>query len=264
MSSVWKKKAAAYWVYFGKGLVEHAHINEGANVLDIGFGRGTSLIPASLKVGKDGFVVGIDNWVPHVKGMSEVIKKRKFHNTAIINMDAGSMGFKENSFDFLLSGFAYVFFSLKDAYPLLKTGGKVVLSSWALEEDSEWMGELIYSTFPKEIYTDYEDVDVSEETGHPRVYHKESEDKFGKLIKDAGFQEVKIISEVQRFAYKDEEEWWEIISNSGWQSCLKRIEDIGVGTRTKFKQDTFKMLQKYKESNGIGFKREVLFGIGMK
>ncbi len=264
MSCIWKKEAPEYWEYFGKRLVERANINEGAYVLDVGSGRGTSLIPAAMKVGKDGYVVGVDNWEPHVKGTSLEIKQHRLHNAAIINMDAEQLGFKENCFDFLLSGFAYVFFSLKDVYPLLKKGGKVVMSSWSLEEDSEWVGELIYSTFPKDIYTGYEDVDVSEKSGQPIVYHKDTEDELRKLLIDARFRDINVITEQQRFAYQDEEDWWDIISNSGWQSCLKRIENIGTGTLTKFKQDAFKMLQKYKDPNGINFKREVLFGIGIK
>jgi ubiquinone/menaquinone biosynthesis C-methylase UbiE len=100
MTNIWKKKAAEYWACFGKRLVEHADINEGACVLDIGSGRGTSLIPAAMKVGKVGYVVGVDNWEPFVKGIALEIKQHRLHNAAIINMDAERLGFKENCFDF--------------------------------------------------------------------------------------------------------------------------------------------------------------------
>ena len=45
---------------FGNRLVELSSINKGARVLDIGMGRGASLFSAINKVGKDGYVIGID------------------------------------------------------------------------------------------------------------------------------------------------------------------------------------------------------------
>ena len=49
-----------YWDYFGVRLVEHAAIPPGARVLDVGFGTGSSLLPAAKRTGASGYAVGID------------------------------------------------------------------------------------------------------------------------------------------------------------------------------------------------------------
>jgi len=67
MADIWSKvpgeareKALDYWQFFGERLVAHAQLNAGAQVLDMGCGTGSSLIPASAVVGKSGNIVGID------------------------------------------------------------------------------------------------------------------------------------------------------------------------------------------------------------
>ena len=49
-----------YWGYFGVRLVEHAAIQQGARVLDVGCGTGSSLLPAAEKTGPGGYVIGVD------------------------------------------------------------------------------------------------------------------------------------------------------------------------------------------------------------
>lgn len=67
MTQVWDNVAPTfgtigprYWDFFGHRLVELANINEGAQVLDIGCGRGASFFPALKKVSLNGHVTGID------------------------------------------------------------------------------------------------------------------------------------------------------------------------------------------------------------
>ena len=264
MTGIWKKPTQNYWYDFGKKLVEHAEVCENAQVLDIGCGRGTSLIPAAEIVGPGGKVVGIDNSEPHVKGTTLEIEQRGLTNATVVKMDAREIDFDDNSFDFVLSGFSYVFFSLADVDRLLRVGGRIALSASALEEASEWMGELIQSSFPEDIYADREDLDEPEEDGRPRIYCKESVDSLTTQIRNAGFRDVKVSLEEKRYTFGSEETWWNTMNQYGWQAYLGRIDQSGVGVLAKFKEDAFRMLQKYKVENNIRYTRAVLFGVGSR
>ncbi|MFH1373819.1 MAG: class I SAM-dependent methyltransferase [bacterium] len=253
-----------YWYDFGKKLVEHAKVCEGSHVLDIGFGRGTSLIPAAEMVGPGGEVVGIDNWDPHVKCTTIEIERHGLTNATVVNMDARKIDFDDNSFDFILSGFSYVFFSLADTNRLLRDGGRIALSSWALEEDSEWMGELIQSKFPENIYAGHEDMNEPEEDDRPRVYSRDTADSLTTKLRNAGFRDVRVLPEEKRYAFGSEEAWWDSMKHSGWQGCLKRIDETGAGARAAFKKEAFRMLQMHRVGDSYPYTRAVLFGVGTK
>ena len=49
--------ALSFWDRFGKRTVERAEIGEGAHVLDVCCGSGSSAIPAAQAVGKSGSVL---------------------------------------------------------------------------------------------------------------------------------------------------------------------------------------------------------------
>ncbi|MBN2147774.1 MAG: methyltransferase domain-containing protein [Anaerolineales bacterium] len=66
MSRIWSRPIYTppggpdYWDYFGLMLAERAGISQGAWVLDVGCGTGSSLFPAAERAGGEGYVVGID------------------------------------------------------------------------------------------------------------------------------------------------------------------------------------------------------------
>ncbi len=67
MSRIWSRPIGVsnpdgldYWEYFGNRLVEFAAIPQGALVLDVGCGTGSSLFPAAEAIGSGGFAIGID------------------------------------------------------------------------------------------------------------------------------------------------------------------------------------------------------------
>lgn len=67
MAQIWSRPAGTpdsggldYWQYFGLRLVEHAAIEPGASLLDVGCGDGSSLFPAAQAAGPRGHAVGID------------------------------------------------------------------------------------------------------------------------------------------------------------------------------------------------------------
>jgi SAM-dependent methyltransferase len=253
MAGFWTTAEPPYWAYFGQRLVELANISAGARVLDIGSGRGTSLLPAAARVGPRGLAVGIDNWKEHVQGTSFEVKRRGL-DAWMVEMDAERLGFRNDSFDYVLSGFAVCWFSLRDVFPLLREGGRIALSSWAWQQDSEWMGELIGRLIPEPSNTDR----------RPRVYSMDTVESLEDVLDKAGFRDIQVLREDRAFVFRDEEEWWKIMASSGWQNHLARIQSLGSGVLEKLKRDARAMLQNHRDADGIRFTRSVFFAFGAK
>ena len=264
MAAIWKTEQCGYWPHFGRRLVEVANIKVGAHVLDIGSGRGTSVLPAAAQVGPGGLVVGIDNWDALVRGLYLEIKRHRLDNAKVVKMDAQKLGFKRESFDYVLSGFAYCFFSLGDVYPLLKKGGEIVLSFWAWQEDTEWMGTMVHRILPEELCDMDDETTAPTGDGRPRVYYMSTEQGIRNLMQGAGFKDIGVLPDKQEFVYTDEEEWWRVMNYSGWQDYAKKIDGIGPGVLAQFKRDCFAMLQKHKDAGGIRFTRAVWYALGTK
>ncbi|MTI71822.1 MAG: methyltransferase domain-containing protein [Firmicutes bacterium] len=94
-----------YWNEFGNRLVKLANIKEGAEVLDVGMGKGASLFPAIKKVGEDGKVIGIDISENMVKETYKEISTKSIENAKVLVMDVDKLEFNNQSFDNIIGAF---------------------------------------------------------------------------------------------------------------------------------------------------------------
>ena len=234
---------------FGKRLAELAEIEDGSCILDVGMGAGTSLFPAAEKVGTTGFVIGIDISEEMVKYTYEKIRKYGLNNAHVLRADARTLIFKDNSFDYVLSGFSYTFSTLDEIRRVLKKGGRFGLSTWKTLDDIEWMAQCLRK---------YMDIDSKE------VYNQETPEELKTLLDKAGFTNITVSTETQTFYYADEEQWWTERSDSGWEEYMKKVEDMGPGTLDELKKEAFQKLQEYKQPHGIPFSASAHFAFGTK
>ena len=161
--SIWDKVAPnfgkvgpKYWEEFGERLVELSKINKGARVLDIGMGRGASLFPEINKVGKEGYVIGIDNSEVMVKETYKDIAQRNIGNAEVQVMNAQYLDFEENSFDNVICGFGFGYLlasedKLKGILRILKNGGQVAFSIWGVQEDQKWLTGIVSKYLPQVV-----------------------------------------------------------------------------------------------------------------
>ncbi len=271
MTEIWNGtfREPEYWDHFGHRLVELAEIGAGASVLDVGTGwKGAVLFPAARAVGPRGQVVGIDMWESCARQTLDAIKEHELGYARAAQMNASSMAFGDACFDVALCGFVGwndVFdFALceyhardrkiEEILRVLKVGGRVGISAWAMQEDSEWMGELVSGHLPAD---------------GPReqavlCYSKETIEGLEKVLRSAGLKDIKIVTEKVGFVYQDEEEWLEVMRQYGWHRYLEKIKSLPASELQRFEEHALDKLNDHKRADGIHFNRTVIFALGTK
>jgi SAM-dependent methyltransferase len=276
MTNLWNGtfREPEYWNHFARRLVELVQIDAGARVLDVGTGwKGAVLFPAAQAAGERGQAIGIDSWESSVEQTAAAIEERGFDpaRVRVVRMDARDMDFEDASFDVVLSGFvgwADVFDFERCEYVardkkieqisrVLKGGGRFGRSAWALQEDNEWMGELLNHHLS------------SDGTGGDgRIplwrYSKETAQGMTSILDEAGFRDVRVVAEEAEFVYQDEGEWLAVMGDYGWSSYLEQARSLPPDKRRRFEEDVLAKLSERKDADGIHYTRKVLFALGTK
>lgn len=244
--------------YFGRRLVELLDIPVGATLLDVGTGRGASLVPAAKRVGSNGTVIGVDISEDAINSTSNRIEELGLTNAKAIIMNGLCMSFDDGFFDFVLGGFVITDLheqdhKLTDINRVLKDGGIVGFYSWAFAEDAELMASLL---------REHEGLDV--QGADSIIFDQETRDSMERMLHDAEFENVRTLTERVDLVFKDEEEWWQEMWDIGWRHHMKEIETKGENQLMRFKEYSFEALRDYREGYGLSFVEAVVFGFGTK
>ena len=129
----------AFFTPVARGLVEHAGLPRGAQVLDVGCGRGAVLFAARTAVGPDGQVTGIDLSRRMVELTRADAAERGFGNIRVAQGDAENPDFPGGSFDAVLAGLSLHLLpnpaaALERYLRLLAPGGVLAFSTFAAQD----------------------------------------------------------------------------------------------------------------------------------
>ena len=251
------------FTHFAKLMVEKINIPPGARVLDVATGRGALLFESAEKVGKDGYVLGIDLAANMIAKTAEEISKRGMNQAEVRLMDADEISFPSNSFDFILCGFAIHFLNfphlLVKFYEILKPGGILATSHpYVPIHDKEnferwkWLFELTREVFPVDFQP-------------PSFWIAPNRLNRPELIKTAycstGFEIISISHEEATLYFKDEDDWWDWEWSQGSRFW---VEGMTKESQMKFKTTAFEKLKQMKTTNGIPMLEGALFATARK
>ena len=160
-----------------------ASLKEGETILDLGSGAGFDCFLAANKVGKNGKVIGIDMTPEMIEKARENAKKGKYENVEFRLGETENLPVADNSVDVVISNCVINLVPDKkrvfvDAFRVLKPGGRLMISDIVLLKE---LPDFIKNSIEAYIGC------VSGAT---------MKDKYIEAIKEAGFQEVKLIDEI--------------------------------------------------------------------
>ena len=165
---------------------------------------------------------------------------------------------KTYPFDWVMCGFALWMFAeparvLQEFNRVLKSGGRVALSTWAADNPSQiWCNEVlrpfVYAPAAKDFPAKFDtrfDTPLQLETA----------------LRQAGFADTQISVEEKDFVYTDEEQYWSSLWSAGfWRQLEKMTPDL----LEQAKRAVFQKFRTFKKRDGFHKPNRALFAFGTK
>jgi len=159
-----------------------AALKEGETVLDLGSGGGIDVFLAAKRVGPKGKVIGVDMTEEMIKRAKSIAKKHNYDNVEFRLGEIENLPVEDNSIDVIISNCVInlspdkekVF---REAYRVLKNCGKIMISDLVTE------GEI-----PEEIKKSFD-------AWAGCIAGALEKNEYLDIIRKAGFQKIKIVSE---------------------------------------------------------------------
>ena len=255
---IWNEVAPRYhkrWASVNKGpfqstkkLVELVNINKGDTVLDVACGTGVVTNQIQKKIGKSGYVIGVDTSSTAIK----IAKKwnGKKSNVDFVNIDAEKFNFSKK-FDVVTCQYALFFFpsaqkALKNMKNSLKKSGSIGISVHGSKDSVPFFSSIIDSV--TKYIPDYVP------PGSPDL------DRFGtKLalkneVSKAGFSKITVKDYVFHFSPGKFEDYWGNYLKYIAKPLKEKLNDLDYSKRKELKQLVKDKTLQYTKKNG-----EILF-----
>jgi ubiquinone/menaquinone biosynthesis C-methylase UbiE len=205
--------------YFGRKTVEKLSIGEGARVLDVCCGTGSSAIPAAELVGPSGFVIGIDLADRLLALAREKARRRGLKNVDFRAADMLELDYLAKSFDVVLCVFGIFFVpdmpaAVRQLWRLVRPGGKLAITTWGRN-----VLEPANSLFWRSVRELRSELPVPSNPWD-RIADPEG---LRQMLRDGGVQAVEVIAEHKWHPIRSPEDWWTIVLGSGRRKGIQRL-----------------------------------------
>jgi ubiquinone/menaquinone biosynthesis C-methylase UbiE len=212
--------ALSFWNRFGQNTVDRIQLPLGAQVLDVCCGSGASAIPAAIKVGKTGSVLGAD-----LADSLLALARQKSQQQGLANIefrcgDFTNMGLPSKSFDAIVCVFGIFFVpdmeaAVAELWRMLRPGGKLAITSWGtrvFEPANQVFWNAVKAERP-ELYKQF--------TPWYRIGDTES---LKTLLESGGATNVEVFAEIDSHQLATPQDWWTMLMGGGTRGTVDQLD----------------------------------------
>jgi len=245
------RKAMRLFEPYGFDLLARVNPKIRESVLDLATGPGEPALSIARMVGPEGRVVGVDLSERMVELATRIAKERRIPGLTFLAMDAEKLDFPNESFDLVTSRFGFQIFTnpetvAREAYRVLRPKGRIGLAVWSTAEKATAIDAVVGPML---------EFAEPDETGYlPTPFELGGPGELAKLLADAGFGETQEERRTHTMAFKDEDEYIEILVEGTPLGHSIKEEDPPV--QKKILAKTRANLRKWKSRKGILIKCE--------
>jgi ubiquinone/menaquinone biosynthesis C-methylase UbiE len=214
--------ALSFWNRFGQQTVDRINLREGDRVLDVCCGSGASAIPAAVKVGITGQVIGADLAESLLALGRNKSQQQRLQNIEFRCGDFENLGFPDASFDAIVCVFGIFFVpdmegAIRELWRMLRPGGKLAITSW---------GEKVFEPANKVFWDSIEAV-------RPDLVKKFTPwDRIGTpaalqaLLESGGATQVQVFLDAAAAQHplNSPEDWWTIVMGGGLRGTIDQLD----------------------------------------
>jgi ubiquinone/menaquinone biosynthesis C-methylase UbiE len=214
--------ANSFWELFGRRTIERLHLQPGARVLDVCCGSGASAISAAEKVGREGFVLGVDLAEKLLERARSKATERGLRNFEFRVGDMLDLRLPRSEFDAVVCVFGIFFVpdmraGVHALWEVVRSGGKLAITTWGprwFEPATTAFWNSVREVRP-DLYKGFNPWDRICDPGSLRA-----------LLAEAGIQQAEIIAEAGEHPIPSPEAWWSAVLGSGYRGTLDQIDPL--------------------------------------
>jgi ubiquinone/menaquinone biosynthesis C-methylase UbiE len=246
--------ALSFWNRFGQNTVDRIQLQPGAKVLDVCCGSGASAIPAAIKVGTTGSVLGAD-----LADSLLALARNKSQQAGLTNIefrcgDFTNLGLANESFDAIVCVFGIFFVpdmeaAIAELWRMLRPGGKLAITSWGTRV-FEPANQIFWNAVKAERPELYKQFTPWYRIGDP--------DSLKALLEAGGATNVEVFAETDSHQLTTPEDWWTMVMGGGIRGT---IDQLDAATQEKVRSINLEFLR---DNNIHTLDSDVLYAIAQK
>ncbi len=255
LASQYDNPAQRFFPFVGDRLIEHLSPGPGHKILDIATGTGAVALPAAQAILPTGRVQAIDLSEKMLDTAAANMQRSGLANVDFHNMDAETLQFKPNYFDYATCSFGIFFLddmqsALQEWLRVLKHEGRLMFTSF---------GRNAFEPLARQFKQDMEGFGVPVPEVHWKRLCEESQCR--QLLESAGYEAIQTTTEQMGYHLNDSRDWWELIYSTGYRAFIEQLSAI---EQHEFRQKHLKAIEHNMTDKGIWLDVEVIFASGRK